>query len=217
MRLIRLIPAALILLSPVCAFAQTPSIFAPGQEATDYVNKTDYFSVNFPTAPKTQEITYPSEYRITLPGRVYSSDAGRNHYSVTVIDYRDAIKIHEARNAKCMEDAGANRPGLTPQQRRDAVGDSCQDDGPEEMHGAIMFATYPGGVKRTLSNDDINGVCDIYPTGAPRPDGGTGATSSFAPPTASLSLMSSKGTGLSARSRSTLRTEAKLSDMESSM
>jgi len=31
----------------------------------------------------------------------------RNHYSVTVIDYRNAMKIHEARNAKCMEDAKA--------------------------------------------------------------------------------------------------------------
>jgi hypothetical protein len=142
MRPIRLIPAALVLLSPLYAFAQAPSIFAPGQEVTDYVSKTDYFSVNLPAAPKIQEITYPSEYRITLPGRIYTTDAGRNHYSVTVIDYRDAIKIHEARNAKCMEDAGANRPGLTPQQRRDAVGDACQDDGPEEMHGAIMYATW---------------------------------------------------------------------------
>jgi hypothetical protein len=131
MRVIRLVPAALLLLCPVYAFAQAQSIFAPGQEATDYVSRTDYFSVNFATPPKIQEITYPSEYRITLPGRVYSSDAGRNHYSVTVIDYRGAMKMHEARNAKCMEDAGANRPGLTPQQRRDAVGDACQDDGPE--------------------------------------------------------------------------------------
>jgi len=142
MRLIPLVSTVLVLSGAVHAFAQGPSIFVPGQEATEYVSRTDYFSVNFPTAPKIQEITYPSEYRVTLPGRVYSADAGRNHYSVTVIDYRDAIKIHEARNAKCAEDAGANRPGLTPQQRRDAVGDACQDDGPEEMHGAIMYATW---------------------------------------------------------------------------
>ena len=139
---LRIFVAALLVISPGYAFAQAQSIFAPGQEATDYVSRTDYFSVNFPTAPTIQEITYPTEYRITLPGRVYSSNAGRNRYSVTVIDYRDAMKIHEARNTKCAEDAGANRPGLTPQQRRDAVGDACQDDGPEEMHGAIMFATW---------------------------------------------------------------------------
>jgi hypothetical protein len=142
MRLIRLIPAALILLSPVCASAQAPSIFAPGQEATDYVNRADYFSINFIGQPTVREITYPTEYRISLPGRVYTSVVGRNTYTVTVVDYRDAVKIHEARNAKCAEDAGANKPGLTQQQRRDAVGDSCQDDGPEEMHGAIVYATW---------------------------------------------------------------------------
>ena len=36
---------------------------------------------------------------------------------------------HAARNAKCAEDAGANKPGLTAQQRHDAVGDACQDEG----------------------------------------------------------------------------------------
>jgi hypothetical protein len=118
--------------------------FAQGQEADPikYVSKTDYFSIDFPTAPKVQEITYPDEYRITLPGRVYTSDAGRNRYKVTVIDYRGAQQIHAARNAKCFEDAGANRPGLTAQQRRDLVGDSCQDDGVKDIRGAMMYATW---------------------------------------------------------------------------
>ena len=136
--LVPFVPAALIMLSPGPAFAQG----LQGQDAISYVSKTDYFSIDFPTEPKVQEITYPTEYRITLPGRVYTSEAGRNRYTVTVIDYRDAVKIHLARNAKCFEDAGANRPGLTPQQRRDAVGDRCQDDGPEEMRGAIEYATW---------------------------------------------------------------------------
>jgi hypothetical protein len=142
MRLIQLVPAALLLLSPAYAFAQAPSIFAPGQEATDYVSKADYFSINFPAEPKIREITYPDEYRITLPGRVYTSDVGRSHYAVTVIDYRDALKLHAARNAKCINDAGANREGLTPQQRRDLIGDSCQDDGVKDVRGAMMFATW---------------------------------------------------------------------------
>jgi hypothetical protein len=140
MRLIRLVPALLTLLTPAAAFAQTG--FAPGQEAVAYTSKTDYFQVAFPTEPRVQEITYPTEYRITLPGRVYTSDVGRNHYSVTVIDYRDALKMHQARNARCIADAGADRPGLTAQQRRDLVGDQCQDDGPEEVRGAIMYATW---------------------------------------------------------------------------
>ena len=89
-----------------------------------------------------QEITYPDEYRINLPARVYTADAGRNRYKVTVVDYRDAQKIHAARNVKCFEDAGANRPGLTPQQRRDLVGDSCQDEGVKDIRGAMMYATW---------------------------------------------------------------------------
>src|SRR2546427_1628817 len=140
MRLIRLVPAALTLLAPPAAFAQ--SGFAPGQEAITYTSRADYFQIDFPTEPKVQEITYPTEYRITLPGRVYTSEVGRNRYTVTVIDYRNAVDIHLARNARCASDAGADRPGLTAQQRRDLVGDQCQDDGPEEMHGAIMYATW---------------------------------------------------------------------------
>ena len=142
MRLIRLLPAALILLSPVHAFAQVTSVFAPGQEATEYVSKADYFSIDFVGQPTVRDFTYSTEYRISLPARVYTSVVGKNTYSETVVDYRDAMKIHAARNDKCAEDAGANKPGLTPQQKRDAVGDACQDDGPEEMHGAIVYATW---------------------------------------------------------------------------
>jgi len=140
MRLIRCIPAALTLLTPAAGFAQ--SGFAPGQEAITYTSKVDYFQIDFPTEPKVQEITSPTEYRITLPGRVYTSEVGRNRYTVTVIDYRNAVNIHLARNTRCIADAGADRPGLTAQQRKDLVGDLCQDDGPEEMHGAIMYATW---------------------------------------------------------------------------
>ena len=142
MRLSPLAPAALVLLISGPAFAQSTNGFAQGQEAIDYVSKADYFSINFPTEPKIQEVTYADEYRITLPGRVYTSDAGRNHYKLTVVDYRDALKIHAARNAKCFEDAGANRPGLTAAQRRDLVGDSCQDDGVKDVRGAMMYATW---------------------------------------------------------------------------
>ena len=137
-----LVPAALLLFGEGLLCAQTAGGFAQDREAIAYTSKADYFQINFPTDPKIQEITYGTEYRITLPGRVYTSEVGRTRYSVTVIDYRNALKIHEARNAKCIADAGADRPGLSATQRRDLVGDLCQDDGPEEMHGAIMYATW---------------------------------------------------------------------------
>jgi MYXO-CTERM domain-containing protein len=37
---------------------------------------------------------------------------------------------------------------------------------------AVMYASYSGGLKRTLQADDQNGVCAIYPSGAPATDAG---------------------------------------------
>jgi len=133
MRLTSLVPAVLVLWTAAPAIAQEPF---------DYVSKQDYFSINFPAQPKIQETTFADEYRITLPARVYTADGGRNHYKVTVVDYRVAAKIHADRNAKCVEDVGANRPGLTPQQRRDLTGDTCQDETVKDVRGAMMWATW---------------------------------------------------------------------------
>jgi len=132
-----ILPAALSLLAPARASAQVLD-----QDPISYVSKADYFSIDFPAEPKVTDITYPDEYRITLPGRVYTSTVGKSRYTVTVIDYRDAQKIHAVRNAKCMEDAGANKPGLTAQQRHDAVGDACQDEGVKDIRGAMMYAAW---------------------------------------------------------------------------
>ena len=121
MRIVPLTAAALALCAPWPGFAQS---FA----WTDYVSREDYFSVSFPGEPTVEAITYPTEYRITLPGRVYSYDDGPYRYSVTVVDYRDAIDLHLARNEACRAAGGD--------------GDQCQDDGPEEMRGAIVYASW---------------------------------------------------------------------------
>jgi len=75
MRVNPVLPALLLVVSGP-AFAQGP--VAP----TKYVSKADYFSIDFVGEPKVQEITYPDEYRINLPARVYTADAGRNRYKV---------------------------------------------------------------------------------------------------------------------------------------
>ena len=77
-----------------------------------------------------------------LPARVYTAEQGRNHYTVTVVDYREAPKIHAARNVQCIHEAGADKPGLTQQQRRDLIGDSCQDETVKDIRGAMMWATW---------------------------------------------------------------------------
>ena len=134
MRLTTMVPAALLLSTAVPSFAQ--------ESITDYVSKLDYFSINMPSEPKIAEIKWADEYRIMLPARVYTADQGRNHYTVTVVDYRDAPKIHAARNVQCIHDAGADKPGLTQQQRRDLIGDSCQDETVKDIRGAMMWATW---------------------------------------------------------------------------
>ncbi|HEY5624517.1 MAG TPA: hypothetical protein VIV14_12220 [Gammaproteobacteria bacterium] len=103
-------------------------VVAQGFAWSEYVSHEDYFSVNFPGEPTVTEITYPTEYRIELPGRVYSYESRGYSHSATVIDYNDAIAIHEARNAACASAGGD--------------GDLCQDDGPEEMRGAIVYASW---------------------------------------------------------------------------
>jgi hypothetical protein len=113
------------------------------QEPFDYVSKLDYFSINMPSQPKVEETTYPDEYRLApLPARVYTADQGRNHYKVTVVDYRDVTKMHATRNTQCVHEAGADKPGLTPQQRRDLIGDACQDETVKDIRGAMMWATW---------------------------------------------------------------------------
>ena len=134
MRLTAIVPAALLLFTTVPAFAQ--------ESITDYVSKLDYFSINMPSEPKIAEIKWADEYRIMLPARVYTAEQGRNHYTVTVVDYRDAPKIHAARNVQCIHEAGADKPGLTQQQRRDLIGDSCQDETVKDIRGAMMWATW---------------------------------------------------------------------------
>jgi len=118
MRRVPLIAAALSLLMAGPAFAQ---------EWVEYASQQDFFTVNFPTEPKVQDITYTTEYRITLPARVYSSAEGPNRYSVTVVDYTGAAKIHAEQNKKC--------------QATEAYPDVCGDRTRGDLRGAIVWAT----------------------------------------------------------------------------
>ena len=119
MRLVPLMSAALIVCSSGLAFAQG---------WTEYVSREDFFSVSFPGEPTVEDITYAAEYRISLPGRVHSIENRRGRYSVTVVNYADAVEIHQERIVSCTAAGGD--------------GDSCQDDGPEEVRGAIVYASW---------------------------------------------------------------------------
>ena len=81
---------------------------ASAQGWFEYVSEIDRFAVNFPAAPEMEEITYPSEYGAIFPGRVYTARSGDNVYSVTVVDYRDAERIHLERTNTTEADSPAN-------------------------------------------------------------------------------------------------------------
>ena len=92
MRLVPLVPAAFVLClsTPVLA-----------QEWIEYTSREDLFTVNFPGNPTVRDITYATEYGVTLPGHVHSYQAGPNRYAVTVVDYSTIQKIHADRLANC--------------------------------------------------------------------------------------------------------------------
>jgi hypothetical protein len=119
MRRISVTTAALILCVSGPSFAQ---------EWIQYASKVDLFGVNFPSEPKVQDIAYTTEFGITLPGHVYSADSGPSRYSVTVVDYNDAEKIHTARAAECKKNGGES--------------DACQNEWRGDVQGSIVHASW---------------------------------------------------------------------------
>jgi hypothetical protein len=86
-----------------CALLAAPTVSA--QEWATYPNRMDRFEVNFPAQPKVETITWPSEYGAVFPGRVYLVEQGGSRYSVTVIDYTEAERIHATRTNKTEADS----------------------------------------------------------------------------------------------------------------
>ena len=82
----------LLLSVPAVAFAQA--------EWTEYLSIQDGFVILFPGQPRVTNTTWVSESGLELPGRVHSVDRGREHYSVTVIDYSgiEQLGIERAKN-----------------------------------------------------------------------------------------------------------------------
>ena len=99
-----------------------------GQGWIDYTSRTDYFYVNLPSQPTVRDIMYKTQYGIMLPGHVYSVDQGASHYSVTVVDYADAQKIHTARAEQCKKAGGE--------------GDECGSPWAGDVQGAIVYASW---------------------------------------------------------------------------
>ena len=84
MRLINLIPAALVLSLSSAAWAQE-----------EWSNREDRFQANFPAEPKRMDMPYKTAKGTSLTAHLYSADAPATsimagNYSVTVVDYGSA-------------------------------------------------------------------------------------------------------------------------------
>ena len=119
MRLVPLMSAALLMCASGLAFAQS---------WTEYGSRQDFFSVSFPGEPTVQDISYATEYRISLPGRVHSIENRRGRYSVTVVNYGDAANRHAALVLSCRAALGD--------------GDSCNNHTATDLQGAMDGATW---------------------------------------------------------------------------
>ena len=114
--------AALLVMAPAApAFAQD---WAP------MTSTADGFRAAFPGRPAVETITYTTEFRMTLPGRVYRASDPLGRYATTVVDYRDAERMHNERAATCRAAKGANQQD----------GDTCQNDFVLEVAGAMDHA-----------------------------------------------------------------------------
>jgi hypothetical protein len=102
MRLSSIVGAAL------SVFLSTPSF---AQEWIEYSSRRDSFAVNFPGEPRVQDATFTSEHGGMFPSRIYSREAGPSRYTVTVVDYTDAERVHRERAKGCPPDAQSGCAG----------------------------------------------------------------------------------------------------------
>lgn len=108
---------------------------ASAQDWEQYVSTQDGFKVDFPGQPKIAETTWKSEYGYMLPARVYSVDKGKEHYSMTVVDYTGIQKLGLERRANCP--AGAEPCQGGREGSPIGPGYSVQD-----IRGALVYASF---------------------------------------------------------------------------
>jgi hypothetical protein len=119
MRSIPLIAAAILVTAP-----------AQAQDWMTMIATEDGFRANYPGEPKVESFTYDTEFHMGLPGRVYRAADALGAYTTTVVDYRQAQRLHDERSAKCLAANGANQQD----------GDTCQNDFTMEVAGATDHA-----------------------------------------------------------------------------
>ena len=67
------------------------------QAWVEYIDESERFIVNFPGEPEVLDTVYLTELGATMPARSYAVDNPPNHFSLTVVDYTEADRIHRER------------------------------------------------------------------------------------------------------------------------
>ena len=94
----------LLTAAPVLCFAGSAS----AQSWVKFSSDQDRFEIDVPgDGFQISETTYDSEYGAVFPARLYRYEDGEAHYSVTVVDYTDAKRIHSERSNKTNADDGS--------------------------------------------------------------------------------------------------------------
>ncbi len=70
---------------------------AVAQRWIPYASATDGFRIMAPGEFSIEEIDFETEYGILVPAKVFSHENDSGRYSVTVVDYRDAQRLHDER------------------------------------------------------------------------------------------------------------------------
>lgn len=70
---------------------------AVAQRWIPYASATDGFRIMAPGEFAIEEIDFETEYGIVVPARIFSAENDTGRYSVTVVDYRDAQRLHDER------------------------------------------------------------------------------------------------------------------------
>jgi hypothetical protein len=76
---------------------------AAAQEFEEYQNNADGFKITIPGKPVMTTTTFMSEHGYSLPTHVYTLNRGREHYSITVVDYRPIEEMGKQRARDCKE------------------------------------------------------------------------------------------------------------------
>ena len=94
MLLIRIVVAVAACLLPTSVLAQ---------EWTEYIDRTERFSINFPGQPTIRDTTYPPQRGAPVPARVFTVQAGPARYSVTVVNLAAIVQPSDVKGSVSWE------------------------------------------------------------------------------------------------------------------